>query len=435
MITGKGRCNVTSADEIPDIIKNVVGNGRFLNSSLRAFDNADVVAFFEGLGVPLKTERGKRVFPQSDRALDVVDAMLKYLHDHNVEIRTNATVRELIFDANTVRGVRLADGTCIEAVAVILATGGASYPATGSTGDGYALARAAGHTVTPIFPALVPLVTQETWVRDVQGLSLRNVRATLYHAGKKEQDFFGEMLFTHFGVTGPIILQLSRRASELLTDGQKDIELRLNLKPALTHEKLRERVDRDFAAYEQKQIHNGMVDLLPKRLIDIVLNAAGLAPERIVGQISSKECERLVHTLQALPLTIVGTRPIAEAIVTAGGSQRVRSTRAQWNRRLCAIYTLPESWSMSTRTQAAITCRRRFRWGMPQVSTAYGTWKGLEQNGGAENRRGGTVRMAGRTDDSGGQIHLTSQRYVCGAWRYTRAYQKLSPCRGLPVNR
>ena len=319
MITGKGRCNVTSADEIPDIIKNVVGNGRFLNSSLRAFDNADVIAFFEGLGVPFKTERGNRVFPQSDRALDVVDAMLKYLHDHNVEIRTNATVRELIFDANTVRGVRLADGTCIEAVAVILATGGASYPATGSTGDGYALARAAGHTVTPIFPALVPLVTQETWVRDVQGLSLRNVRATLYHAGKKEQDFFGEMLFTHFGVTGPIILQLSRRASELLTDGQKDIELRLNLKPALTHEKLRERVERDFAAYEQKQLHNGMVDLLPKRLIDIVLNAAGLAPERVVGQISSKERERLVHTLQALPLTIVGTRPIAEAIVTAGG--------------------------------------------------------------------------------------------------------------------
>ena len=319
MITGKGRCNVTSADDVPDIIRNIIGNGRFLNSSLRAFDNADVMAFFEGLGVPLKTERGNRVFPQSDRAADVVDAMVKHLRDQEVEIRTNTSVSGLLTEANKICGVRLVDGSEVEAAAVILAMGGASYPATGSTGDGYVLARAVGHTVTPIFPALVPLVTRETWVREVQGLSLRNVRATLYHAGKKEQDFFGEMLFTHFGVTGPIILQLSRRASELLRDGKKDIELRLNLKPALTHEKLRERVDRDFAAYEQKHLHNGMIDLLPKRLIDIVLNAAGLAPERVVGQISSKERERLVRVLQALPLTIMGTRPIAEAIVTAGG--------------------------------------------------------------------------------------------------------------------
>ena len=319
MITGKGRCNVTSADDVPDIIRNIIGNGRFLNSSLRAFDNADVMAFFEGLGVPLKTERGNRVFPQSDRAADVVDAMMKHLRDQEVEIRTNTSVSGLLTEANKICGVRLVDGSEVEAAAVILAMGGTSYPATGSTGDGYVLARAVGHTVTPIFPALVPLVTRETWVREVQGLSLRNVRATLYHAGKKEQDFFGEMLFTHFGVTGPIILQLSRRASELLTDGHKDIELRLNLKPALTHEKLRERVDRDFAAYEQKHLHNGMIDLLPKRLIDIVLNAAGLAPERVVGQISSKERERLVRVLQALPLTIMGTRPIAEAIVTAGG--------------------------------------------------------------------------------------------------------------------
>ena len=319
MITGKGRCNVTSADEIPDIIKNIVGNGRFLNSSLRAFDNADVMAFFEGLGVPLKTERGNRVFPESDRAVDVVDAMLRHLHDQKVEIRTNAAVTELIIEDGRVCGVRLADGTHVEAAAVILATGGASYPATGSTGDGYALARAAGHTVTEIFPALVPLVTSDAWVKDVQGLSLRNVRATLYHAGKKEQDFFGEMLFSHFGVTGPIILQLSRRASELFAAGERALELRLNLKPALTHEKLRERVERDFATYERKQLRNAMIDLLPKRLIEPVLNAAQLPSERFAQQISSKERERLVQTLQALPLTVTGTRPIAEAIVTAGG--------------------------------------------------------------------------------------------------------------------
>ena len=319
MITGKGRCNVTSADEIPDIIKNIVGNGRFLNSSLRAFDNADVMAFFEGLGVPLKTERGNRVFPESDRALDVVDAMLRYLRDHGVEIRTNVAVSDICIEDGHVCGVRLADGTHVEAAAVILATGGASYPATGSTGDGYALARAAGHTVTEIFPALVPLVTSDAWVKDVQGLSLRNVRVSLYHAGRKEQDFFGEMLFTHFGVTGPIILQLSRRASELLAAGQEELELRLNLKPALTHEKLRERVERDFATYERKQLRNAMIDLLPKRLIEPVLNAAQLPSERFARQVSAKERERLVHTLQALPLTVTGTRPIAEAIVTAGG--------------------------------------------------------------------------------------------------------------------
>ena len=319
MITGKGRCNVTSADEIPDIIKNVVGNGKFLNSSLRAFDNADVMAFFERLGVPLKTERGNRVFPRSDRAAHVVDAIVRYLRDQKVEIRTNTSVSELLIEDNKVDGVRLVDNTKIAASAVILATGGASYPATGSTGDGYALARAAGHTIIPIFPALVPLVTQEAWVKDVQGMSLRNVRASLYYAGKKEQEFFGEMLFTHFGVTGPIVLQMSRRVSELLTKRGGDLQLRLNLKPALTHEVLRERIERDFTKYERKQLRNAMVDLLPKRLIDVVLRVAHLSPDYVVGQISSKERERLACTLQELPLTITGTRPIAEAIVTAGG--------------------------------------------------------------------------------------------------------------------
>lgn len=343
MITGKGRCNVTSADDIPDIIKNIVGNGRFLNSSLRAFDNADVMAFFVGLGVPLKTERGNRVFPASDRAADVVDAMLKYLRDQDVEIRTNTSVGELLIEANRICGVRLADGATVEADAVILATGGASYPTTGSTGDGYALARAAGHTVTPVFPALVPLITRETWVKAVQGLSLRNVRATLYHAGKKEQNFFGEMLFTHFGVTGPIILQLSRRASELLAEGAQELELRLNLKPALTHEKLRERVDRDFAKYERKQLHNAMVDLLPKRMIHVVLDAAELSPECFVGQLSSKERERLVHILQALPLTIMETRPIDEAIVTAGGvATREIDPRTMESKRVKHLYFVGE---------------------------------------------------------------------------------------------
>ncbi|EFW30536.1 NAD(P)/FAD-dependent oxidoreductase [Selenomonas artemidis] len=319
MITGKGRCNVTSADDTADIIKNIAGNGRFLNSVIRAFDNAAVMAFFENVGVPLKTERGNRVFPQSDRAVDVVDAMMRRLRDLHVELRTNTHVRALVVTDGAIRGVRLESGDTVAADAVVLAVGGASYPLTGSTGDGYAMARDAGHHIVPIFPALVPLCTAEGWVRDVQGLSLRNVRAALYSAGKKQAEEFGEMMFTHFGVTGPIILRLSRRAAELMNGGADTLTLNLNLKPALSYEVLHARIERDFSKYERKQVRNGMIDLLPKRLIDIVLGAAQISPERTTGQVSAKERNRLAQTLQALLLTITGTRPLAEAIVTAGG--------------------------------------------------------------------------------------------------------------------
>ena len=319
MITGKGRCNVTSADDPADIIKNIAGNGRFLNSVIRAFDNAAVMAFFENVGVPLKTERGNRVFPQSDRAVDVVDAMMRRLRDLHVELRTNTHVRALVVTDGAIRGVRLESGDMVAADAIVLAVGGASYPLTGSTGDGYAMARDAGHHIVPIFPALVPLCTAEGWVRDVQGLSLRNVRAALYSAGKKQAEEFGEMMFTHFGVTGPIILRLSRRAAELMNGGADTLTLNLNLKPALSYEVLHARIERDFSKYERKQVRNGMIDLLPKRLIDIVLGAAQMSPERTTGQVSTKERNRLAQTLQALLLTITGTRPLAEAIVTAGG--------------------------------------------------------------------------------------------------------------------
>lgn len=319
MITGKGRCNVTSADDPADIIKNIAGNGRFLNSVIRAFDNAAVMAFFENVGVPLKTERGNRVFPQSDRAVDVVDAMMRRLRDLHVELRTNTHVRALVVTDGAIRGVRLESGDMVAADAIVLAVGGASYPLTGSTGDGYAMARDAGHHIVPIFPALVPLCTAEGWVRDVQGLSLRNVRAALYSAGKKQAEEFGEMMFTHFGVTEPIILRLSRRAAELMNGGADTLTLNLNLKPALSYEVLHARIERDFSKYERKQVRNGMIDLLPKRLIDIVLGAAQISPERTTGQVSTKERNRLAQTLQALLLTITGTRPLAEAIVTAGG--------------------------------------------------------------------------------------------------------------------
>ena len=308
MITGKGRCNVTSADDPADIIKNIAGNGRFLNSVIRAFDNAAVMAFFENVGVPLKTERGNRVFPQSDRAVDVVDAMMRRLRDLHVELRTNTHVRALVVTDGAIRGVRLESGDMVAADAIVLAVGGASYPLTGSTGDGYAMARDAGHHIVPIFPALVPLCTAEGWVRDVQGLSLRNVRAALYSAGKKQAEEFGEMMFTHFGVTGPIILRLSRRAAELMNGGADTLTLNLNLKPALSYEVLHARIERDFSKYERKQVRNGMIDLLPKRLIDIVLGAAQISPERTTGQVSTKERNRLAQTLQALLLARRGDR-------------------------------------------------------------------------------------------------------------------------------
>lgn len=339
MITGKGRCNVTSADDIPDIVEHIVGNGRFLSSAIRSFDNMQVMAFFQAQGVPLKVERGNRVFPQSDRAVDVVDAMVRYLRELRVEIRTGATAEDLIVDGSVIHGVRLRSGEDVRADAVILATGGASYPLTGSSGDGYVMARRAGHHVTPVFPALVPLIAAQEWVKDVQGLSLRNVRATLFHKGKKEQEYFGEMMFTHFGVTGPIILSMSRRASQLLLEGAAELSLHLNLKPALTHEKLRARIDRDFVLYRRKQLCNGMKDLLPQRLIDIVLTHAELHPACPVGQVSAKARERLVHTLHALPLTIIGTRPLSEAIVTAGGiDTREIHPRTMESKRICGLY-------------------------------------------------------------------------------------------------
>ncbi len=318
LITGKGRCNITNAATVPEIIKNIHGNGKFLNSSMRAYDNEDVIYFFESAGVPTKVERGQRVFPVSDKAQDVVDAMVHKLHELGVKIETDSPVRDILVQDNEVKGVILQSGASLKAEAVILCTGGASYPGTGSTGDGYKMAQKLGHTLVDIRPSLVPLETEEDWVKSVQGLSLRNVKATLLVDGEKKTDMFGEMMFTHFGVTGPIILSLSRAATEAL---QNDafVELELNLKPALAEDVLDARLQRDFAKYQRKQLGNAMVDLLPHKLIEPVLDAAFLEMDKPVHQITVEERHRLGQTLQHLPLTITKARPIAEAIVTAGG--------------------------------------------------------------------------------------------------------------------
>lgn len=318
MITGKGRCNITNAADVPEIIRNIHGNGAFLNSSMCAFDNQDVMEFFRQQGVPVKVERGNRVFPVSDKAQDVVDAMVHRLHELDVRIELEMPVADILLQEGCVAGVRTKSGAHYKADAVILAVGGASYPGTGSTGDGYEMAKKLGHTVVPLRPSLVPLETEEEWVKDVQGLSLRNVRATLLAGGEKVQEMFGEMMFTHFGVTGPIILSMSRRAAKCLAEG-KFVELELNLKPALTPEKLDARIQRDFEQHIRKSLKNGLLDLLPHKLIEPVLDCAYLDPEKPVHQVTAEERHRLAETLQHLTLTIAKTRPLAEAIVTAGG--------------------------------------------------------------------------------------------------------------------
>jgi predicted Rossmann fold flavoprotein len=318
LITGKGRCNITNAATVPEIIKNIHGNGKFLNSSMRAYDNEDVIYFFESQGVPTKVERGQRVFPVSDKAQDVVDAMVHKLHELGVKIVTESPVAEILAQDDKIKAVKLQSGASLKADAVILCTGGASYPGTGSTGDGYKMAQKLGHTLVDIRPSLVPLETEEDWVKSVQGLSLRNVKATLLVDGEKKTDMFGEMMFTHFGVTGPIILSLSRAATAALAN-DSFVELELNLKPALAEDVLDARLQRDFAKYQRKQLGNAMVDLLPHKLIEPVLDAAFLEMDKPVHQITVEERHRLGQTLQHLPLTITKARPIAEAIVTAGG--------------------------------------------------------------------------------------------------------------------
>lgn len=316
-ITGKGRCNLTNAADVDEIVKNIPGNGKFLYSALKNFSSVDTVNFFESLGVKTKVERGGRIFPASDDAKEVIDALMKRLMILGVEVKTNSPIKEILTENKKIVGV-FVGGKIFKADAVILATGGASYPATGSTGDGFKFARRLGHTVTEILPALVPLETEEDFVKDLQGLSLKNVRAKLLADGKKISEQFGEMLFTHFGVSGPIILTLSRQAAKLLAE-KKFVELEINLKPALTPEQLDARLLRDFDKFKGKIIKNSLVELLPAKLIPPILDLAYLPEEKRVDEITSAERRRLVEILRGLPLTITKTRPLEEAIVTAGG--------------------------------------------------------------------------------------------------------------------
>lgn len=319
LITGKGRCNITNNCDLQEIIKNIPGNGRFLNSALRRFTNQDIVQLLEDNGLPTKVERGGRVFPVNDKAVDVVDTLVKIYKNYGGRLLTDCKVKSITAEFGKITGAVTADGQKFAADAVILAAGGSSYPGTGSDGSGVKLAKALGHTIVPLAPSLVPLESDSPYIAGLQGLSLRNIEGTVYADGKKIGSEFGEMLFTHFGVSGPIILSLSKCVAEAFAKGAQDVELAIDLKPALDKDKLDARLQRDFTQYSRKQMPNGMKDLLPQRLIAPVLDQAFIDEEKFVNQLSRAERRRLVDVLKAFTVPITGTRPIAEAIVTAGG--------------------------------------------------------------------------------------------------------------------
>ena len=318
-ITGKGRCNITNACDMSDFIKNTPGNGKFLYGAYERFTNEDLLQLLHDAGLETKVERGGRVFPASDFALDVRNTFMKLMKHYGVDVHLEEPVKKLLVDDGVVTGV-VTDKETYHADAVVIATGGKSYPATGSTGDGYMLAAQVGHTITDIRPSLVPIVTEESWVKDLMGLSLRNVELSVVAKNKVQAKMFGEMMFTHFGITGPIVLSLSHTVGKLMRKKNiGTIGLDINLKPALSPETLDKRLQKDFDLYSKKQLINGMKDLLPSRLIPLIIELAGIDPQKPINQISKEERQQIGYMLQHMPLTVKGLRPVEEAIVTAGG--------------------------------------------------------------------------------------------------------------------
>ena len=318
-ITGKGRCNITNACDMSDFIKNTPGNGKFLYGAYERFTNEDLLQLLHDAGLETKVERGGRVFPASDSALDVRNTFMKLMKHYGVDVHLEEPVKKLLVDDGVVTGV-VTDKETYHADAVVIATGGKSYPATGSTGDGYILAAQVGHKITDIRPSLVPLVTEESWVKDLMGLSLRNVELSVVAKNKVQAKMFGEMMFTHFGITGPIVLSLSHTVGKLMRKKNiGTIGLDINLKPALSPETLDKRLQKDFDLYSKKQLINGMKDLLPSRLIPLIIELAGIDPQKPINQISKEERQQIGYMLQHMPLTVKGLRPVEEAIVTAGG--------------------------------------------------------------------------------------------------------------------
>lgn len=318
-ITGKGRCNLTNACAPEDFFNHVISNGKFLYSAFYQMNSQSVMNFFEEAGCRLKTERGERVFPVSDHSSDVIAALNRQMEKGQVKVLLRTSAESILLDEEKGRilGVRLTGGRELAADAVIVASGGKSYEATGSTGDGYRFAKQAGHTIKDIHPALVPFTVKEEWCQRLQGLSLRNVSVTLQKDKKKIYNGFGEMLFTHFGVSGPLILSASSYYVKKYDN--MPVRLCIDLKPALTIEQLDRRLVRDFEESRNRQFKNALDGLLPAKMIPVIVELSGIMPEKKINEVTRQERNRLVELLKGLELTVTGTRGFMEAVITQGG--------------------------------------------------------------------------------------------------------------------
>lgn len=315
-ITGKGRCNITNASDREQLIANTVRNGKFLYSVFSTFGSRALMDYMEELNVPLVEERGNRVFPASGKASDVTRAFHNELHRLGVRIILNARVSDILYQDGTVSAVKADDGRIFPCSSVILATGGASYPATGSTGDGYSLAAAHGHTINNPQPALIPIEIQEPWAAELQGLSLKNVRLSAFQGGKRVYSEVGEMLFTHFGVSGPLVLTAS---SLMNADDLPESILSVDMKPGLSAEQLDSRILRDFQGNPNRVLKNSLFELLPGRLCPIAISLAGLTGDEVVNQITKERREQLSTVIKDMRMTPKSFRPINEAVITRGG--------------------------------------------------------------------------------------------------------------------
>ncbi len=317
LITGKGRCNITNAAEIDILLQEINSNPKFLYASFNLFANEDIIKFLEIRGVKTVVERGERVFPQSGKSKDVLEAFINYLKEKKVTVQTAQKVQKLLIEGSSVKGVKTERGSLFSS-RVILAAGGSSYPVTGSTGDGYKMAKEVGHTIIPLRPGLVPLEIVEKWAADLQGLSLKNVNLEAFTGEKSLGSQFGEMLFTHFGISGPIVLTLSNIIADSLSK-KCEVKLVLDLKPALTLEQLDRRLQRDFEKYSRKNYKNSLTELLPQKMIPIIIKLSGIPEEKPVNQISREERAGLAALLKGLEMRVKKARPLEEAIVTRGG--------------------------------------------------------------------------------------------------------------------
>ena len=315
-ITGKGRCNVTNACETQDLLGNIVTNPKFMYSPIYTFDNNMVQSFMEEWGCPLKVERGNRVFPQSDKSYDVINALIRAMRENNVDINLDSHVSDILTENGHVTGVRV-NGCDIECDNVILATGGYSYPSTGSTGEGHTMASKLGHHITKCMPALVPFTAAEEWVKELQGLSLRNCGVTIYDGDHKIYEDFGELLFTHFGVSGPTVLSASSYAVDIIR--KRPLRLVIDLKPALDEKQLDARILRDFEANINRKFMNSLDKLFPKSLIPVIIERSGIDAQCRVNEITRDKRQGLVKLIKNFDMTLTGLRGFNEAIITHGG--------------------------------------------------------------------------------------------------------------------